>query len=62
MTAPALILFFLEWVGEARIEQIIRFMETKPLSFAPGTTRNALSALALAGKIKRGRRGVYTKG
>jgi predicted transcriptional regulator of viral defense system len=59
VTARALILAFLRAVGEARIERIVRFMDTQPLSYAPGTTRNTLGELARAGEIARVRRGVY---
>lgn len=51
--AAALILHFLAHVQEARIDRIVKFMETDPLSFAPGTTRNMLSMLARQGRIVR---------
>ena len=59
LEAAALILLFLRCVGEARIDRICRFMESEPLRFAPGTTRNTVSVLARAGRIERSGRGRY---
>ena len=61
LEAAALILYFLAHVHEARIERIVRFMETSPLSFAPGTTRNTLSALKRAGRVERSGYGRYRR-
>jgi len=59
--AAALILHFLRHVGEAKVERICRFMETQPLSIAPGTTRNTLALLARQGKVDRVGRGRYRR-
>lgn len=53
LEAAALILHFLAHVGEARIERICRYMESTPLRFAPGTTRNTVVRLKRQGKIVR---------
>lgn len=53
LTAGPLILHFLSAVGEARLERIIRYMATSPLAFAPGTTKNILSKLTVAGEVER---------
>jgi hypothetical protein len=60
--AAALILHFLACVGEARIERVVRFMDTKPLSFAPGTTRNTVAQLVRQGKLRRVGYGRYSAG
>jgi hypothetical protein len=51
--AAALILSFLACVGDARIERMVRYMETSPLRFPPGTTRNTVVRLARQGRIVR---------
>ena len=53
LTAAPLILRFLRHVGEARIERICRYMESDPLTFAPGTTRNTLALLVRQGQVDR---------
>jgi hypothetical protein len=57
--ATALILHFLHHVRDARKERIVRYMETTPLSFVPGTTRNTIMRLVRQGRIARSGRGRY---
>lgn len=52
-TAASLIVRFLRAVEVARVERIVTFMQSDPLSFPPATTRNMLVALTQAGKIER---------
>jgi hypothetical protein len=59
LEAAELILHFLRHVGEARIERVVRYMETAPLAFAPGTTRNTLSLLFRQGRVERVGYGQY---
>lgn len=58
-TAAPLIVRFLTSVGVARVERIVTFMQSEPLSFPPGTTRNMLVSLSRAGKIRRVGYGAY---
>ncbi len=53
VTARTLILYFFAHVREARLARIVAFMEARPLAFAPGTTKNVLSKLTIAGEIER---------
>lgn len=62
VTTAALILRFLRAVQQARVDRIVRFMATHPLSTPAGTTRNTLSRLARTGRIERVRRGRYRQG
>jgi hypothetical protein len=58
-TTASLILQFLRVVGMARIERIVRYMRTDPLSTSPGATRNQVWRLARDGRITRMGYGVY---
>lgn len=61
LESAALILHFLAHVGEARTERIVRYMDTAPLSIAPGTTRNTLVLLLRRGLITRSGHGRYRR-
>lgn len=59
MSARALVLLFLQTVGEASTGRIQRFMATKPLSYTRGAVGTAIYELCRRGRIERVSRGRY---